>query len=343
MNDLNKLFTENNNSNQGESNNFNNSPKMPKRKNIFFLLKKYIFSVVLGVFVIQLLSGFYSLSEYEQALVFRFGKLDRVTYSGLNYRIPFGIERAIKENVSEVKLLSFPGKNESSIMLTGDEKQVEVNFEVQWQINDLRKYMLSVKGGKGTIANVAQNVVREMIGTRPLISIITDGRSKIEVDALSQMKEILDTYDMGVSILLVQILKSDPPKDVIDSFREVQGAKVEKEKIINLAESYRADVVPKATGAAHSIISAAEAKSYRIKKISEGEIIRFNSLRKYYKENPSLVHSAIYMKEIPSIVSNIEKVIVGSKAKNVNVFVGEGSSGQGHKNINKVSKAQGSQ
>ncbi len=218
----------------------------------FNKFKKFIFLGLIFVLIIWLSTGFYTIQPYEEGVVLRFGKYNRTSLPGLNYKLPspfemVEIESVTRINKEEVGFRSSGKKITSraellqntlsyeSQMLTTDENIIDVNFEVQWKINDIKKYLFNVYDNKdeNTIKFVAETAMREIIGLTRITDVLAKEKDKIGQDVKNLMQNILDSYDIGVSVMGVQLLRIEPPQEVIDAYRDVQNAKQDKEREIN--------------------------------------------------------------------------------------------------------------
>ena len=235
--------------------------------------KKTIIIFIIGAITVWALSGFYRVDADEQGVVLRFGKYTNMTQPGLNYHLPYPIESVMTPKVTRVNRVDIGFRSsgdvsrsgaiseikEESAMLTGDENIVDINYSVFWVIKDAGKYLFNVQDPQGTIKAVAETAMREIIARKKIQSILTQGRTDIETEAHKIMQQILDQYNSGVEVTQVQAQKSDPPAQVIDSFRDVQAAKADKERQQNEAQAYANDVIPRARGEAAKIVQDAEA------------------------------------------------------------------------------------
>ena len=286
---------------------------------------KIMFIVLTGVISLWLLSGFYIVKQEENAIVMRFGKYVRDVNSGLHYHIPYPFEEVIKEATTRVRVLKLGGddsSNNSSKLgegwaLTGDENIVNLELNVQWKIDNLKKFVFSVRDKKQTIYDATQSAIREVISKRKLASILTSGRSEIEEEAKQLLQQMLNTYDMGVSVLLVQMLKIDPPAQVIDSFRDVQTARVDKESEINKAYKYKNDILPKVRGEAGKILEDARGYAISVVNRAKGDANRFNQVYEQYKHAPFITRKRIYLDTMEELFSKNKITIVDENVKNV--------------------------
>ena len=284
--------------------------------------KKSIITTFLIFLTIWLLSGFYKVNANEQGVVLRFGKWVRTTQPGLHYHIPYPIEvaktpKVTKVNKTEIGFRTFRESkrllSEESLMLTGDENIVDINFSVFWVIKDAGKYLFNLRSPEKSIKSVSESVMREVIGNSRIASVLAEGRKDIEIKSIEAIQDVLDIYGSGVQITQLQLQKVDPPDQVIDSFRDVQRARADKEKSINEAIAYKNDIIPKARGEAAQIVQQAEAYKKEVVARSQGDANRFNSILKSYKNNESVTKNRIYLETLEEILQNANKVIIDTK------------------------------
>jgi membrane protease subunit HflK len=274
-------------------------------------------------------SGFYRINEGEKALVIRFGKFNRLAHPGLNYHLPFPVETTIVEKVSRSRRIeigyrstgmvrtsgtssSSDIKNES-IMLTGDENIVQLHVDVTWHIGDLTKYYFNVMDPQETVKAAAESAIREVVGSTPITSILSNQKQAISSRIENLIQAILNQYNSGVELEQVKLLRAEPPEEVISAYRDVQTAKADKEKIINQSESYRNDILPRARGQAAQITE--EGKGYKRAIISEanGDVSRFNSIYQQYITEKDVTRSRLYIESVESILRGANKVIIGGE------------------------------
>lgn len=286
-----------------------------------------VFGLVGIAFLVWLASGFYIVEEEEQAVVLRFGEFVRIADPGPNYHIPTPIEKAIKLKVTRVEReeIGFrggsgstnqtrSGKNvpEESLMLTGDENIVDINFVVQWKIKNIQDYIFNIVGPRETVKSAAESAMREIVGKTPISDAQTQGRSLVEQSAKTLLQEILDSYGSGIEIVGLQMLKVDPPSEVVDAFRDVQTARADKEREINQADAYRNDIIPRARGDAEKIIQEAEAYKQEVVASSEGQASRFMAVYNEYKKAKDVTRQRIYLETMEDILKGMNKILVDS-------------------------------
>ena len=254
--------------------------------------------LLVGFILIWLATGFYRVLPDEQGVVLQFGKFVKTTQPGLNYHIPYPIERALTPKVTKVNRIEIGYRQspdnrttqirdvpEESLMLTGDENIVDIDFSVFWIINDAGKFLFNVQLPELTIKSAAETSMREVIGQSKIQSIFTEGRTEIEDKTRVLMQSILDDYDTGVTITQVQTQKADPPAEVIDSFRDVQAARADLERSKNEAEAYANDIIPKARGTASRLIAESNGYKAAIENEAKGNASRFDQIYKSANSN----------------------------------------------------------
>jgi membrane protease subunit HflK len=233
--------------------------------------------ILLGCVLVWGLSGFFRVEPDELGVVLRFGKYTREVTPGLNYHIPYPIEavqlpKALRVNRIDIgmRLVDDARRGtttrdvpEESLMLTGDENIVDVDFTVFWRIKPEPKavgeFLFNIQNAEGTVKAVAESAMREVVGRSEIQPILTGARQNIETGVHDLMQKVLDNYEAGVLITQVQMQKVDPPAQVIDSFRDVQAARADLERAQNEAQTYANRVVPEARGRAAQIQQSAEA------------------------------------------------------------------------------------
>lgn len=291
---------------------------------------KIIIGIVVGLLLLILANGFYKVDEGEKAAVMRFGKFNRIAMAGLNYKLPTPIETVVIEKVSQSRRIEIGyrsgakvrsniggdfGKERDvaaeSLMLTGDENIIELNLDVMWHISDLAEYLFNVSDPEETVKAVSESAIREVIGNIPITSVLSNQKQEIADKTEDLIKQILEQYKIGVAIEQVKLLKAEPPREVIQAYRDVQTAKADKEKEINEAQSYRNSVLPKARGDAAKINEEAEGYKMEVIAKAEGDASRFNAIYSEYSMNKDVTRSRLYLDALKDILSQSNKVIMG--------------------------------
>ena len=265
----------------------------------------------------------------EQGVVMRFGKVTRQEPPGLHFRMPYPIDevrlpKVTRQNIIEVGMRTTAGTRgasggvsyvrEESLMLTGDENIVDVNFVVFWRIKDAQAYLFNIQNPEVTVKAVAESAMREVVGQSDIQPILTGARQKTEQAVQKLIQEVLDHYGSGIRIDQVQLQKVDPPTQVIDAFRDVQAAATDKERLQNEAASYASRVVPEARGEAERILQGAMA--YKEQSVAEatGQSARFLKIYDEYKNAPEVTRKRMYLETMERIMSGTDKIIIDTKS-----------------------------
>jgi membrane protease subunit HflK len=278
-------------------------------------------------------SGFYRVEPDEVGIVLRFGKyVGGEVQPGLNYHLPYPIETvrtppALRVNKMDIGMrLSGGGGNfsevpEESLMLTGDENIVDVDFSVLWKIktNGVGDYLFNIQNPEGTVKAVAESAMREVIGRSNAQPLLTGLRQSVETGVQELMQRTLDSYGAGIVVQNVQLQKVDPPAEVIDSFRDVQAARSDLERLANEAQTYANRVVPEARGRAAKIIQDAEAYRSQTVADAKGQTSRFLQIYEQYKNAPDVTRERMYLETMEHILSSTNKTILDTGANGPSV------------------------
>jgi modulator of FtsH protease HflK len=292
--------------------------------------KPVIFGLIL-LAVVWAFSGLYRVLPDEQGVVLRFGKFISTTQPGLNYHIPYPIETALTPKVTKVNRIdvgfrsaSDSGRTsgigdvpEESLMLTGDENIANIDFSVFWVIKDAGKFLFKIQSPLETVKAAAETAMRQVIAKSKLQSILTEGRSSIEIETQEIIQSILDEYESGIQVTQVQTQKADPPDQVIDAFRDVQAARADMERSKNEAEGYANDVIPRARGDAAKILQEAEAYKQQVVAAAEGEASRFIAIYSEYAKAKQVTQERMYLETMEKVLADINKVIIDKKSGGV--------------------------
>ena len=290
--------------------------------------KPIVFGLVI-LLIIWALSGLYRVLPDEQGVVLRFGKFVKTTQPGLNYHLPFPVEGVLTPKVTKVNRMDIGFRSErdsgfgssgvadvpeESLMLTGDENIVNIDFSVFWVIKDAGNFLFKIQDPATTVKAAAETAMREVIAKSKLQSILTEGRSKIENETQDIAQSLLDEYESGIQITQVQTQKADPPDQVIDAFRDVQAARADMERAKNEAQAYANDVIPRARGEAAKILQEAEAYKKQVVAIAEGEASRFISIYNEYALAKEVTQERMYLETMEKVLADIDKVIIDKNA-----------------------------
>lgn len=297
---------------------------LPKQ---FTPLLKWIIPILL---LIWLLSGIYIVGPDEQGVVRRFGKVVRITEPGPHYRLPTPIEKVDKPKIQQARRIEIgfetisqgpPARyrfhTEESLMLTGDEQIIDAQTAVQYKIKDAADYLFNVRnleGSQGTIKDAAEVALRQVVGERPIDDVLIDEKLQVEIDILELLQRIMDGYESGIRITEVKLQTVQPPKEVASAFSDVVSAKEDKDKLIQEAEGYKEDVIPKARGEARSIILAAEAYKEEKVKRAEGDVAKFLAVLAEYEKAKDVTRKRLYLETMEQVLPDIRKFIIDSEA-----------------------------
>lgn len=294
---------------------------------------KLIFLLVLVVLGLWALTGFYTLQPSQHGVVTTFGKFTRTQEQpGLQYRMPWPIQDAVVVDVENERRIQIGGQNFSrrnggsasqqseSIMLTGDENIIDIDFVVLWKIASAKDFLFEIRNPEATIRIVAESAMREIIGRTDIQPALTDARGDIQRDTRILMQQMLDEYKAGVEINGVQLQKVDPPQPVVDAFNDVQRARQEKEQLKNQAEAYRNDIIPRARGEAEKLRQAAFAYKQEVINRAKGDAERFESIYAAYSEAKDVTAKRIYLETLEEILQNTNNVIIDPSQKGSNIL-----------------------
>jgi len=282
--------------------------------------------IAAAIVAIWLLSGFFRVQSEELGVVLRFGKHVRTVQPGLNYHLPYPIETVLLPKALRVSTISIgmtliddPTRRgrtirdvpEESLMLTGDENIVDVDFTVLWRIkpDGVGDFLFNIQNPEGTVKAVAESAMREVIGRSNIQPILTGARNVTEQGVQELMQRTLDEYGSGVLITQVQMQKVDPPAQVIDSFRDVQAARADLERLQNEAQTYANRVVPEARGRAAQIVQAAEGYREQVIAEAKGQSARFLKVYEEYKKAPDVTRERIYLETMERVLGGSDKLV----------------------------------
>ena len=299
--------------------------------------------VIIGLIVLWLATGIYIVGPDEVGVVRTFGKFTRVVQSGLNWKFPAPIEVVNTPKVTEVKRIEIGFRTlkngqyrtveKESLMLTGDENIVDAEMIVQYKIKDPVAYLFRIVGPELTVREAAEASLRTVVGRNKIDETLTTGKFTIQEETKSQLQSILDKYNSGIHVVAVQLQDVSPPKEVIGAFKDVASAKEDKNRMINQAEGYRNDVIPKARGEGEAMIRDAEGfKESRIKR-AEGDATKFTTILKEYRKAKSITEKRLYLETMEKVLPDIEKIIVpdkdsGNMLNLLNLNPGKGKGGK---------------
>lgn len=289
---------------------------------------KIIILLVVVAALLWLATGFYRVQPGQQGVALIFGKVVKSTPPGLDYNLPAPIGEVFTPQVDLSRRvdIGFRGAGEvsrgrsserdvleESLMLTGDQNIVDMDFTVFWKINDASKYLFNIRVPENTVKVVAESAMREVVGQTKFDVAVTTGREAMQDKTRELMQAILNQYESGIEITTIQLQKSDPPNEVIDAFNDVQRARQDRDRLRNEAEAYANSIVPVARGLAEKDIQ--QAQGYRERQIQEaqGEADRFISVYEAYKVAPEVTRRRMYLETLGEVLGSARKVIIDQK------------------------------
>ena len=299
--------------------------------------------VVLAALAIWLLTGTFMVGPDEVGVVRTFGEHTRVAQSGLNWHFPVPIETVNTPKVTEVKRIEIGFRTlrngqyrtveKESLMLTGDENIVDAEMIVQYKIKDPVAYLFNIVEPELTVREAAEASLRTVVGRNKIDETLTTGKFTIQEETKFQLQSILDLYESGIHVVAVQLQDVSPPKEVIGAFKDVASAKEDKNRMVNQAEGYRNDIIPKARGEAEAMIRDAEGfRESRIKR-AEGDAEKFTTILKEYQKAKNITEKRLYLETMEKVLPGIEKIIIPDKDSGnilnlLNLNAGTGKGGQ---------------
>ncbi|MBB3209320.1 membrane protease subunit HflK [Rhodopirellula rubra] len=293
-------------------------------RNIDFGRLPVLWLVPILLLGIAVFTSVYTVQAESQGVVLRFGKYVRNAEPGLRFKLPFNMEKVemvpVKRQLKQEFGFGTPGStnptqysSEQKLergMVTGDLNAATVEWIIQYRVREPELYLFKVRNPDNTLRDISESVMRTVVGDRTVDEVITVGRQEIEADALIQLQELVDKFELGLSIDQVQLKNVNPPQAVQRSFNEVNQAQQEREQLINVANGEYNKVVPRASGEAEQMIQAAE--GYALKRVNEaeGDVARFNAVFAEYLKAPEVTKQRIYIETMRQIVPNLGKKII---------------------------------
>jgi membrane protease subunit HflK len=334
---FNSLFKNNNKNIYNQSSSSNQNGNLQDSFVNKININKFIFIFLFLSICIWSISGFYIVQPDEEGVETFLGRYSKTTSPGLHFRIPYPVTKVYKIKVTRINTEEIGYRSSSSIsnddplvliestMVTKDENIIDVNFDVQWRIQDAAKFVFNIKAIdiSSTIRFASESIMRDLIGINNMSFALGEGRAILAEQARVALQKILDEYQVGISILSIPIKKIDPPKEVISSFRDVQSARSDKEREINMALAYKNDILPRARGEAAKIVNESEAYYYTIVNKANGEVAKMNSLYPYYRQNKELVKTKLYTDLMSDVFYNINKIIIPGNLDSKNINSGQ--------------------
>ena len=289
---------------------------------------KVVVLIALVLVALWASSGFYKVGADEQGVVMRFGEYDGLPKPpGLHYHLPSPIETALTPKVTRINRIDIGYRtsgdtgrstarrdvSEESLMLTGDENIVDIDFAVFWRIKDAGQYLFNIDNPEATVKATAESAMREIIGKTNIAAAFAEGRQKIEQSTLVLLQKVLDGYSSGIQVTEVKLQKVDPPAPVIDSFRDVQRAKADAERLRNEAEGYSNDILPRARGEAEKMLQEASAYKSEVVARAEGDANRFLAVYNEFVQAKDVTTKRLYLETMEEVLRGMTKIVIDGK------------------------------
>ncbi|MCX7087065.1 MAG: FtsH protease activity modulator HflK [Methylococcales bacterium] len=280
-----------------------------------------------GAAVLWGLSGFYIVDEGNRGVETRFGKYTLTTDPGLNWHMPSPIEGVEVVNISQQRFLEVGYRSagnaqttgsipKEALMLTKDENIVDVRLAVQYQVKDAKEFLFNIYNPAGTLSQVTESVERGVIGHSTMDFVLTEGRTEVVAEIKKEIQGIMDAYQSGILITSVNLQDAQPPEPVQGAFEDAIKAREDKQRLINEAEGYSNDVIPKARGAAARKIQEGEGYKSRVISAAEGEVSRFTQLLGEYVKAPEVTRQRLYIEAMEQVLSKTNTLMVDVKGGN---------------------------
>lgn len=262
--------------------------------------------VIIGYFAL----GIYQLDAKEEALILRLGKFHSIEGPGLHWNPPL-IDKRFTVNVTEEREYRTGG-----LMLTEDESIVEVPVTVQYNIADIKSFVLNVNDPEVSLEHAADSALRHVVGSTDLDQVLSDGRDKIASEMRQRLQDYLESYGTGINIVGINLQEGKPPAAVKDAFDDVVKAKEDQERFKNQAQAYSNGIIPEARGKAQRTIEEANAYRDQVIAKAEGESERFNKLLVEYQKAPEVTRERLYLDAIEAVMGNSSKVLIDVEGGN---------------------------
>ena len=282
--------------------------------------KKILLGLIALVLVVGAMTCFYTVDEKQQAVVTTFGKMSHEPVgAGLHFKLPFGIQQVHKVDVNvyqkiEIGYYTQGGTEysipEESAMITGDYNIVNVDFLVEYKISNPEKYLFSSTDPELILKNLIQSQVRNVVGSSTVDAVLTDGKEEIQYRIKALVSEILEEYDIGLTLIEVRIQDAEPPtSEVMEAFKAVETAKQNAQAVVNQAEAYENAQLPAAEAQADKLLQDAEyQKTKRINEAIEA-VAMFNAMFEQYRLNPEITKARMYYETIQQVLPGVKLYI----------------------------------
>ena len=307
------------------------APKPKKQPNLKKIKRTALLTVLFAIVIVFGLTCYYTVDDKQQAVVTTFGKVTDITDAGVHLKLPFGIQQVEKVDVNVYQKITlgynpvgsgYTVDDRESAMITGDYNIVNVDFFVEYKISDPVQYLYSSNDPESILRNLVQSQVRNVVGSSTVDSVLTDGKENIQMQVRNLVTDILNQYDIGLSLVDVKIQDAEPPtQEVIEAFKNVETAKQQAETVINDAKAYKNAQLPQAQAKADKLIQNAQyLKEKRINEATE-QVAMFNAMYQEYALNPQVTKSRMYYEAISQIMPGVKLYINTSSGSDVQMLL----------------------
>lgn len=308
-----------NNGNNGSGNN------NPKNSNNFNGGDIPTLPILLIIFLIWLITGFYIVDQGSRGVVLRFGEYTEVTQPGPRWHLPYPIETVEVVNQEQVRTIEVGYRSSNdlaansqdlreSLMLTGDENIVDLQFAVQYNLKSVEDFIFNNRDAESSVRAASETAIREVVGKSEMDFVLYEGREEVAIRTTELMQQILDRYNTGINVTNVNMQNTQPPDQVQAAFDDAVKAKQDLERQKNEGQAYANDVVPKAKGTAARLLAEADAYKVSIENEAIGNSSRFEQIMKEFERAPEVTKNRLFLEAQEEILSNVTKVIIDQKS-----------------------------
>jgi len=281
--------------------------------------------ILLIVFLIWLLTGFYIVDQGSRGVVLRFGEHIDITQPGPRWHLPYPIETVEIVNQEQVRTIEVGYRSSNdlgansqdlreSLMLTGDENIVDLQFAVQYNLKSVEDFIFNNRAAESSVRAGAETAIREVVGKSEMDFVLYEGREEIAIRTKDLIQQILDRYSTGINVTSVTMQNAQPPEQVQAAFDDAVKAKQDLERQKNEGQAYANDVVPKARGTAARLLAEANGYKVSIENEALGNSSRFEQIMKEYERAPEVTKNRLFLEAQEEILSNVTKVIIDQKS-----------------------------
>ena len=307
------------------------APKPKKQPDLKKIKRTALLTILFAIVIVFGLTCYYTVDDKQQAVVTTFGKVTDITDAGVHLKLPFGIQQVEKVDVNVYQKITlgynpvgsgYTVDDRESAMITGDYNIVNVDFFVEYKISDPVQYLYSSNDPESILRNLVQSQVRNVVGSSTVDSVLTDGKENIQMQVRNLVTDILNQYDIGLSLVDVKIQDAEPPtQEVIEACKNVETAKQQAETVINDAKAYKNAQLPQAQAKADKLIQNAQyLKEKRINEATE-QVAMFNAMYQEYALNPQVTKSRMYYEAISQIMPGVKLYINTSGSSDVQMLL----------------------